>query len=95
MVSTGITTQDDLNEILLAGSKGVIEIYQRFRRQFPDRQMKEVGLTDIFMMAAQEKAPKDVKFVSVIQSVGAKPLSLYILIGTAKRRGEYLRLTRS
>lgn len=65
MVST-VTTQEDLNKILQAGSDGVQTIYQIFRKQFPDQQMKEVGLTDTFMMLAQENAPKDVKFVSMI-----------------------------
>ncbi|KAF5640412.1 hypothetical protein F52700_3562 [Fusarium sp. NRRL 52700] len=62
MVSTAVTTQEELNKILSAGSQSVMDIYQRFRKQFPGQRMKEVGLTDVFMMVAQENSPTGVKF---------------------------------
>ncbi|KAF4502482.1 salicylate hydroxylase [Fusarium agapanthi] len=65
MVSTSATTDQDLNKILLAGSQGVLDSYQQFRREYLGISMAEVGLTDTFMMTAQKKAreeQKDVKF---------------------------------
>ncbi|KLO89409.1 uncharacterized protein LW93_1468 [Fusarium fujikuroi] len=64
MVSTSVTDQD-LNSILSAGSNAVQDIYKRFGTYFPGQKMREVGLTDIFMVIAQEKAEnenKNVKF---------------------------------
>ncbi|KAG4260876.1 hypothetical protein FPRO04_04500 [Fusarium proliferatum] len=65
MVSTAVTTQDDLNSILQAGSQGVLDSYREFRIEYPKKSLAEVGLTDKFMVAAQKNArlgQKDVHF---------------------------------
>ncbi|KAF5981548.1 salicylate hydroxylase [Fusarium coicis] len=65
MEFNNVTTTVELDEILSAGSTNVREIYARFRLVFPTKLMKEIGLTDIFLMTAQGRARdanKAVKF---------------------------------
>ncbi|KAF5671917.1 hypothetical protein FDENT_10763 [Fusarium denticulatum] len=60
-----VITPAELDEIFLAGSTSVQQIYQQFRHVFPTKLMKEIGLTDIFLMTAQGTAHntnKNVKF---------------------------------
>jgi hypothetical protein len=69
MEFNNVTTTVELDEILSAGSNNVREIYARFRLVFPTKLMKEIGLTDIFLMTAQgtaRDANKAVKFVSTV-----------------------------
>ncbi|KAF5601775.1 hypothetical protein FPCIR_2209 [Fusarium pseudocircinatum] len=62
MLSTSVTvTDEDLNKILGAASKEVQNIYQRFQTKFPNLQMREVGLTDLFILRAQETADQEKK----------------------------------
>ncbi|EWG44730.1 hypothetical protein FVEG_15711 [Fusarium verticillioides 7600] len=56
MEFNNVTTPAELDEILSAGSNNVREIYARFRHVFPTKSMKEIGLTDIFLMTAQGTA---------------------------------------
>ncbi|KAJ8076389.1 hypothetical protein PM082_000811 [Marasmius tenuissimus] len=52
---TQVTSQK-LEDILRFGANKVVGVYSDFRRVFFERQMMEVGLTDLFILGAQSRA---------------------------------------
>ncbi|KXH49591.1 hypothetical protein CNYM01_05905 [Colletotrichum nymphaeae SA-01] len=56
MTLVPVSSFEELNIILSAGSNAVTNAYQLFRLVFPGRSMMEIGLTDTFLMQAQAVA---------------------------------------